>query len=255
MQMSIADEQARQYAAASQEQVAPDLQYEAEMARAIQESLREYQPAPRAAHPAMQALGHQLGREHSAEELPLPGTLQNLPGVDIHQIKVTQQGPDQCGSRSVANALAIQDLVNGHQLLTSANIRSTAAEYNRILLSHVVEDDTVRNMAQANHLFNAHIMSRAPKHMHGPFIPFIVQSVDTYEGSLDDVVFELRTEQTITAHFICNTGGHWVVISIIKQKGVVPAILYMDSCNSQLEDDSIAAEYIRYLYEICIQPT
>lgn len=183
-------------------------------------------------------------------DIRLPRTLQTLPGVAIRHIMVTRQGPSQCGSRAVANALATQDLIHAATPLTSANIQARAHAYNHILINHVIDDQEVRNIARTNHLMNAHIMSRRPAQQHEKSSPFIMQSIATYSHSLDEFVESMLTRQTITTNIICNTGGHWVLITIVKQEGKIPQILYMDSCNSPLSDSSFATSCIKYLHQI-----
>ncbi|HML19063.1 MAG TPA: hypothetical protein PKD74_00630 [Candidatus Dependentiae bacterium] len=186
------------------------------------------------------------------DELPLPMSLRRLAGVSIHHIVVTKQGSDQCGSRSVANALAVQDVIMSGQTLNSSSIRAQASQYDRILINHILEWAEVANLACRNNLFNAHIMARIPKEQTEAVYPYVVYSTDGQEHSLDDLATSLLTHETMTAHIICNTGGHWVLITIIKQEGHVPQMLYMDSCNGILQDDSAATAYICYLYNTCL---
>jgi len=186
------------------------------------------------------------------DELPLPMSLRRLAGVSIHHIVVTMQGSSQCGSRSVANALAVQDVIMSGQSLNSSTIRAQASQYDRILINHILEWAEVANLARRNNLFNAHIMARIPKEQTEAVYPYVVYSTDGQEHSLDDLAASLLTHETMTAHVICNTGGHWVLITIIKQEGHAPQMLYMDSCNGILQDDSAATAYICYLYNTCL---
>ena len=148
--------------------------------------------------------------------------------------------------------MAIQDIININEPLTPANIRAHAAHYDSILINKVIEDDIVADLARKNHLFNAHILAKSPKEQTGDHPPYVVYSLDTQSHSLEELVENMRTEDTLTAHLICNTGGHWVLVSIIKQEGKKPLILYMDSGNGRLAEDSLVTAIILYLYENCI---
>ena len=184
--------------------------------------------------------------------MPIPKSLQGLDKANIIHFKATQQGPNQCGSRSVANALAVQEIINADEPLTSANIRNHAAHYDGILINQVIEDDIVANLARENHLFNAHVLAKSPKEQTGEHPPYVVYSLDTQSHSLEELIDSMLIESILTAQLICNTGGHWVLISIVKQEGKKPLILYMDSGNGQLNDNSPATSFILYLYEHCI---
>jgi len=185
-------------------------------------------------------------------EMPLPMSLKRLEGISIHHIVVTQQGSNQCGSRSVANALAIQDLIMSGQSLNSSTIKAQASQYDRILINHTLEWFEVANLAHRNNLFNAHIMARIPQKQKEAVYPYVIYSTDGQEHSLDDLAASLLTHETMTAHIICNTGGHWVLVTIIKQEGKIPQMLYMDSGNGKLQDNSVATAFIHFLYNTCL---
>ncbi len=190
--------------------------------------------------------------EQVRSELPLPTSLSSLKGVSIHHIVVTQQGPNQCGSRAVANALAVQDVIMSGQPLNSSIIRAQAAQYDRILVNRALEWSEVANLARRNKLFNAHIMARMPKEQTDAEYPYVVYSTDGNQSSINDLAASLLMHGRMTAHIICNTGGHWVLVTIIKQEGRMPQILYMDSCNGRLQDNSAATKYICYLANTCL---
>jgi hypothetical protein len=181
------------------------------------------------------------------DELPLPKSLTSLPHVMVHHIKVTQQTGCQCGSRSVANALAVQDLVCAGQPLTAGNIRSKASCYDRILINRVIDDYELVQLALKNKLHNAHIVCKNPVFKDAALWPYIVTSIETWDNSLEAITTAIKNESNILMQLICNTGGHWVLLSIIKHEGQKPQILYMDSCNGQLQDSSFITAYTKYL--------
>ena len=188
----------------------------------------------------------------AAEQLPLPARLQALGNATIIHCRVTQQGSNQCGSRSVANALAVQNIIMSGEALTPANIRAHASHFDGILINRVIEDNVVADLADTHGLENTLIMAKIPKEQKGVNEPFIVYSLDAQTHSLDALVENMLTNETMTAHIICNTGGHWVLVTVIKQAGQKPTILYMDSGNAPLANNSIATDMIQYLYEHCI---
>ena len=186
------------------------------------------------------------------DQLPLPASLQALGNVTIIHCRVTQQSGAQCGSRSIANALAIQEIIIAGEELAPANIRAHAARFDHILINNAIDDDMIAALARNNHLFNAHIFAKMPKEQLGAYEPYTMYSLDTQAYSLDELIATILTTQTTAAHLICNTGGHWVLVSIVKREGQKPTILYMDSCNAPLTDNSVATGMIHYLYKHCI---
>jgi hypothetical protein len=183
--------------------------------------------------------------EQVRSELPLPTSLSSLKGVSIHHIVVTQQGPNQCGSRAVANALAVQDVIMSGQPLNSSIIRAQAAQYDRILVNRALEWSEVANLARRNKLFNAHIMARMPKEQTDAEYPYVVYSTDGNQSSINDLAASLLMHGRMTAHIICNTGGHWVLVTIIKQEGRMLRsciwILVMEGCRIILQRQNIFA--------------
>jgi hypothetical protein len=181
------------------------------------------------------------------DELPLPKSLSNLPHVTIRHIKATQQTGCQCGSRSVANALAVQDLVYAKQALTAGNIRSQANHYNHILINRVIDDYELAQLALKNNLQNAHIVCRNT-FKDATVWPFIVTSIETWSNSIETISTRIKNEPTILIQLICNTGGHWVLLSIIKNENCDHQILYMDSSNNRLNESSWMTSCIKYVY-------
>ena len=212
------------------------------------------QPRPTPHHAQAKPAQRPIRAIHApaAEQLPLPARLQALGNATIIHCRVTQQGSNQCGSRSVANALAVQNIIMSGEALTPANIRAHASHFDGILINRVIEDNVVADLADTHGLENTLIMAKIPKEQKGVNEPFIVYSLDAQTHSLDALVENMLTNETMTAHIICNTGGHWVLVTVIKQAGQKPTILYMDSGNAPLANNSIATDMIQYLYEHCI---
>ena len=75
---------------------------------------------------------------------------------------------------------------------------------------------------------------------------------DTIDNFLRHTITTIRSADSLVVHFICNTGGHWVTVSLIKQAGHVPQIIYMDSLNTQLINISRATHFIQFIYADCL---
>lgn len=178
------------------------------------------------------------------DQFCLPRRLQGLNRTTIHHLRVTQQIGNQCGSRAVANALALQDLINAGQSLTPANIRAQSQQYSHILINQALSGEEIANLAHDNHLMNSYVMGTNKR---GPE-PYIACSTD-FEEDLNDMIREIRTQNKVSTNIIFNTGAHWVLITVIKLPGHIPKIFYMDSCNAPLQDNSAATLAINYLYQ------
>ena len=201
--------------------------------------------------------------------IQLPYPIRRLPVPVCQPVVIKQEETGTCGSRSVANALALQDLIKKEMPLTSQNIQMMAQKYEKL---HVQQGMTSREQINLARKFNVpHMyvmailpmdpldMSKANKY---PFT--VIESVDRnvvnlYHETevLEAIVQNIRSQKNIIAHFLCHLEGktsrqgHAVVLSIIKNAGQAQ-IVYMDSNNLPIAEHSQAAAYITYLYWQCI---
>ncbi len=204
------------------------------------------------------------------QNLQMPSLIRTLP-VPVIQLSVLRQHEaGTCGSRSVANALALRDLLAKGLTVTSGNIQSMAKKYEYLHVKSNVSSREQIELARhfgLTHTYVLGIYQMDP--IHGKQInryPFTVidsteiGAVNLYQESevLEDIVKTIRENKTITAHFLCHLdgqnrqAGHSVVISIVKAKGQPTRIIYMDSNNAPITDHCQAAAYICYLYWQCI---
>lgn len=181
----------------------------------------------------------------------LPQSLRMLEGAQIYHFVTGGQKGLQCGPRAVANALAIRDLVLCSGVLSAANQRERAAKYT--FAGKKVENIEwikVGRLMRKENLKNAFILLKNPYTKPGSKeSPYILYSA-LFETCLriDECACLMQESAEITGHVICRTGEHWVAVSIIKQQGQKPIMIYMDSCNSSLSDTCVATEFIKFLY-------
>lgn len=182
-------------------------------------------------------------------QITLPPVLSHIPNIVIHHCRVEQQGSlPQCGSRAVINAVSIQNLLETHRPITSTAIQQEAAKLKHLYKPHALNFDEAIKLAREVRLDHAYILTYYEKNITQGLSPFvIVGSTDDMSGenSLD----EIALLSTCTAHFICNTGGHWVCISLVKKDGEASHIFYTDSCNGKLANTSRATHFIQFICE------
>lgn len=196
----------------------------------------------------------------------LPASITSLP-VYSYQFKVVRQKEQgSCGSRSVANALAIQDVFMRGLELNSANVRAESLKYEHF---HIKNGTTTREeieLAQKNGLKNAfclNLLENDP--INSGYLnkyPFTVidscqwGQINLYEETkiLEKINKLIRSAKTIIVHFLCHLdsqdpfAGHCVVISVIKHEGMPTRMIYMDSNNIPLTDHCQATAYMEYVY-------
>lgn len=187
--------------------------------------------------------------------IQLPKSLRTLP---VQHARVTQQKTAACGPWAIANAAAVQTIVNSHGIitLTPANIQA----HSHPLTGINIKDDEIRKQALNKNLEYAFIVGHNIKYpAHGesfePFhdgYTFSKASFDNPATSLEEIRNMLLHNPHQTIHFIYNSGnrhgGHYVTISIIRKAGSAHQIIYMDSCNSRLTDKSVVTELILFLH-------
>ena len=202
--------------------------------------------------------------------IALPLSLSKLP-VSLTQFQViTQREQGTCGSRSVANALALRDVVAQGLTLDARTIQEAARKYESL---HTKNGMTSREQIQLARRFDLHhtyalaFFKNDPIHATkvNPFPFMVIESTDLplvnlYRETeiLEEIVHAIRSQSAISAHFLCHLEGvsaqqaHAVVVSIVKRTGKPTQMIYMDSNNLSVISNSQAAAYICYLYWQCI---
>lgn len=196
----------------------------------------------------------------------LPKSITNLPVYSYQFEVVRQKEQGTCGSRSVANALAVHDVLMNGLALDSAHVRTESLKYEHL---HVKNGMTTREEIELAHkhgLKNCFCISLLVEDpINSDYLnkyPFTVidsclwGQINLYEETkfLEKINQLVRAAKTIDVHFLCHLdsqerlGGHGVVISVIKQDGMPTRMIYMDSNNIPLTEHCQAASYMEYVY-------
>lgn len=154
----------------------------------------------------------------------------------IQQIQVTQQTGSSCGYHSVYNAQAVETLALAGMPLTSAAVVQEARQYRNLIQRDAILGDTIIDLANQLGIENLYCINGRNG------LAFAGSSQDAQDGNLflNDVRTQRQHVQTMIGHFVVNTGGHWVVFSVIKNPGQEATIVYMDSINTPLARNRVA---------------
>jgi len=177
-------------------------------------------------------------------DFPVPASVGNC-GLLVRHIRTGGQSGATCGAHTVVNARAIQQIVESGEQLTGQAIRSKAAALNSYIQKENLDYHDIHCLAGAIGL-KSHLVIGFNDKM-GNF--YEASHADTFgvQTSVDDIFSIIQSSQAGDYHFIINTGGHWVLASVIKCANRAPQILYMDSGNGRLAEGSIGALFITYL--------
>lgn len=154
----------------------------------------------------------------------------------IQQIRVIQQTGSSCGYHSVYNAQAVETLALAGMPLTAASIVQEAVQYRNFIQRDAILGDTIIDLANQLGIANLYCINGRNG------LAFAGSSQDAQDGHqfLNDVRTQRQHVQPMIGHFVVNTGGHWVVFSVIKNPGQEATIVYMDSMNTQLSRNRVA---------------
>jgi len=190
---------------------------------------------------------------------------------NIVHLKVNQQGSNQCGSHAALNARSIQILSLKKVPITSKAVQ----EQNRLLKQHIkpyqLTYDEVRQIAQdidldrtlivahnngvgknpngkkrIAHNSNGEQVSRFYVSSYTPDIDYIANSLESF---FVNICKHLDLFMANNFHFICNTGGHWICISVVKQNGTFN-IFYCDSSNVPIFPGSRPFKFVSFIHDI-----
>ena len=178
-----------------------------------------------------------------------PETKKQLPRLE--QLIATYQ-PDstKCGYWASVNALAIEQLFTQNKLLHNTSINKKALEMfnnSKIDTKEIDPWEISHFLEQKNsNFYNYYTVGLIGK---------TTMLVDTRKP-LDNIPTDLVTVKSLdygSIHFICNNGGHWVLLSFIKRKNELPFMLYLDSKNGPLTEKNSIYPCIEYLYKECFK--
>lgn len=195
-----------------------------------------------------------------------------------------------CGTRAIGNAMAIRNAVLGGSI-TPVVVFSQAHQYDSFNSHQGTRTDEAVAIASALNLDNFHVLSFLESfdvqiiETRGAYVarrtermvrenPFTIIESTEYRGregthnvniAGDEEQFQsriiqsIRNNRNIVAHFMCGINvesvdrpDHAVLVSIVKQEGQLPKIIYMDCNNEPILDQSMSAAFIHYLYLQCI---
>lgn len=212
----------------------------------------------------------------SDEGLPgIPQSLKGLPGVQIlyypspHLPSRVNGG---CATRALGNALAIRDAklknslnprmvvhlsaqhddLNSHASTASSECAKLALALNLPQLHWLAYFNRKLNDAPKNNPFS--IIASACYHHPQLNHSVNLHKEDNFQAA---IVQQIRRSTNIVVHFMAsvdriNSCDHAILISIVKQAGQMPRIIYMDCNNEPIKDQSKDAAFIHYLYLQCI---
>lgn len=66
-------------------------------------------------------------------------------------------------------------------------------------------------------------------------------------ASLEEIITLIKTNQGDDHYFILNTGGHWVVVALVKLGNQPPQLIYLDSMNARLDERYVGTTFLRFL--------
>jgi hypothetical protein len=214
--------------------------------------------------------GQRLNTVLQAGFMQLPLTIRQLRAPICQPMVIFQREPGTCGSRSVANALSLRDIIANGMSIDSKTIQTMAKKYEVLHTQNGMTSKDQINLAKRFDLHNTYAIAIFPmdpldnrKSNKYPFT--VIEStelpiVDLYHESeiLENIVRSIRSQKNIVANFLCHLDGssarrgHAVVVSIVKREGKTTGMVYMDSNNLPVADRSQVAAYISYLYWQCV---
>lgn len=187
---------------------------------------------------------HSLESSSRHDEIPIPKGLQHLGHhIHVHHFKANQQQGQTCGNHATFNALALQELVDEGNALTSHHVQERARLYfhNMKDSEYKLNFEDICEFGQSLGLGNTHVVAFNPD-IHQFYSAAAFNANQDYTGFIQD----LRTSKNMLAQFILNYSDHWVTISVIKHHAH-SRIIYHNSTNAPLTKESTPYHFIQEL--------
>ncbi len=176
----------------------------------------------------------------------------NAAPVQVKTIRtINQHGPaNACGNWAVCNAKALckSFMSLGTKLATHLHIEAHAVAKRLVpKRAYQLASDEVESLAlQADIL--CLVLGKYPS---GEIAPLV------WNGSADPEAFAKMTakyskmlrikEAQFVIPCICNVGGHWVMLGIVKREAQEPSMVFMDNCNGS---DARVQPFVNYLTKL-----
>ena len=241
-----------------QEQQLNDYEF-AQQQKAAQK-LQEEQDHKMALQLQQQEQNHTNSNSRTSTRFEVPFTLREK---NIAHLKSVYQENSTCGWWTLANALALQRLMNENKAINANSIANYARNYyNQMQAQHPNTDkdgwllgDKLAQIAKSMDLANLFIITKyeptTQDHRDGTaaYKRNVVNPFDPFGH--DDHVALLKTIEghgsgTITFAYL--NGNHWVLMSMVKKLGKQSYLVYMDSRNQSLDDQEDTIRVIDNLY-------
>jgi len=168
---------------------------------------------------------------------PLP---KSLDGKIVHFPSVVQ-GKDQCGHYSTFNALAIQKLVNQNKELTAADIQQENNCCEQVFPNQPTYCYELVDIAKKHGLQRLIILGHNHK-TDRIFVQDCTPDVRDIANNLEQFCQNIQ-DRGPDCHFICDIGGHWILISAIKGTDETQ-LCYLDSGNQIVTPQSDTNSYV-----------
>lgn len=199
---------------------------------------------------------------------------------DLILVSGQRQEGDTCGSHAIINAWAIEQLLKEKKEITAVNIFEITAPYFGSLsyeYTKTNEDYPINEFIEDNEICNQQI----PKLIEDKFeqtnfkkrVMFVgyhsLEGIESgvnitgladspnwflHSGSIAEIASQIKVLLTLkphVQHFVYNSGGHWVLASVVQQPGQDAVIYFIDSMGNKAidEDDPIMSRFVLSLYE------
>jgi hypothetical protein len=161
----------------------------------------------------------------------------------VTHLRVIDQKGVSCGYHAAFNAKALDTLISQGTDITGNSVQQEARQYlPYIQKGKELTTEDIMGLADLINLHNIYIVSCKRHSIQSGGVHFDLKQ--DYAGFLHTI----HQRTTAIGHFICNTGGHWVTFSIIKNAAGIQ-VFYMNSTNTPLEKDAIAQTLAGHIFE------
>lgn len=204
----------------------------------------------------MESAYHSLLDHDQRYEVPLPPSLRaSCPNVNIYHFYANPQLGDTCGNHAVFNALALQELVEEQETVSSENVQARETRFFDRMhpQNYKLCDEDIVALGSELGLKNARVIdydtdiqefyTRAQINGENSYYPVEIDRL----ANLDQFYQNAGRSNALLAHFILNIGDHWVLVTIIKYMDTL-SIIYQNSVNRPIEEGSVA---YRFLVDLC----
>ncbi len=185
------------------------------------------------------------------------GIFQPSVAAPIQIPTINERGPaNACGHWAISNATALVNKLGAIQAADKAQLAQVAVEAQQCgkafvpTHAHQLSTEEIESLAKKAGII-CFVLGKYPNGQVAPLIWNGSGDITPYEKIVAKYNKMLSNDEaTFAIPCICNVGGHWVMLAVVKLEAQKPFLVFMDNCNGPGTRVQPFVNYLKKLFAL-----